>query len=127
MWTIFPHISIAAFDAEGKVYMVSQLFPGETVEESITVQHFVHTEPPNDAQTKAVAERMAFLEHVVRDEDYYTGRRIQRAAKTGAKRYFMFGKNETGGQRFHRWVDALVEADDADLAELFSNGIELPT
>ena len=45
---------------------------------------------------------MGFLEHVVRDEDYYTGNRIQKAVKTGAKSEFLFGRNEWGGQRFHR-------------------------
>ncbi len=54
--------------------------------------------------------------HVVNDEDYYTGRRIQRALKTGAKSEILFGRNEGGGQRFHRWVDQLIELDDAELA-----------
>ena len=52
--------------------------------------------------------------HVVRDEDYFTGNRIQRAAKTGAKKEFLFGRNEAGGQRFHGWVDRLVAAETGD-------------
>jgi hypothetical protein len=67
---------------------------------------------------------MKFLDHVVRDEDYYTGLRIQRAVKTGAKSEFLFGRNEGGGQRFHRWVDALVRADDDELPGLFAGGID---
>jgi hypothetical protein len=31
---------------------------------------------------------------VVRDEDYYTGLRIQRSVKTGMKTHFLFGRNE---------------------------------
>ena len=80
--------------------------------------------PPDDAQADLVAERMAFLERVVRDEDYYTGLRIQRSVKTGAKDSFLFGRNEGGGQRFHRWVDALVATDDDQFAGLFESGIE---
>jgi hypothetical protein len=40
-----------------------------------------------------------------------TGNGIQRAAKTGAKSEFLFGRNEGGGQRFHGWVDRLVAAE----------------
>ncbi len=120
VWTIFPHVSIASFDAGGKLYMVSQLFPGDTVGESVTVQHFLASSEPDEERMKLVAQQMEFLRHVVTNEDYYTGLRIQRAAKTGAKSEFLFGRNEGGGQRFHRWLAALLEADDADLPALFA-------
>jgi hypothetical protein len=62
---------------------------------------------------------------VVRDEDYYTGNRIQRAVKTGAKTEFLFGRNEGPCQRFHGWVDALVgAATPADTAALFATATE---
>jgi hypothetical protein len=57
---------------------------------------------------------------VVRDEDYFTGLRIQRALQTGALSDVLFGRNEGGGQRFHRFVDALLAADDAELPALFA-------
>ena len=120
VWTIFPHVSIAAFDAGGRVWMVSQLFPGKAVGESITVQNFLHTQPPDDEQAEIMVSRMAFNHHVVQDEDYYTGLRIQRAVETGAKKEFIFGRNEGGAHRFHRWVQAIIEADtDDELAQLF--------
>jgi phenylpropionate dioxygenase-like ring-hydroxylating dioxygenase large terminal subunit len=122
VWTIFPHISIADFDADGKLYMVSQLFPGATADESITVPNFLATTDPEGRQDQ-IAGVMKFLEHVVRDEDYFTGNRIQKAVKTGAKSEFLFGRNEAGGQRFHRWVEALLRADDDQLGKLFSQGI----
>jgi hypothetical protein len=31
----------------------------------------------------------------------------------------LFGRNEGGGQRFHRWVDALLATNDTDLSGLF--------
>ena len=119
VWTIFPHISIASFDSGGRVFMVSQLFPGDDPSSSVTVQTFLHTQPDEPGQAERVAETMAFLHHVVQDEDYYTGLRLQRALKTGAKDHVLFGRNEGGGQRFHRWVDALLSTDDADLSGLF--------
>jgi carnitine monooxygenase subunit len=48
VWTIFPHVSIAAFDAGGKIFMVSQLFPGPTVEASFTIQNFLHVLPQEE-------------------------------------------------------------------------------
>ncbi len=122
VWTIFPHVSVAAFDAGGKLYMVSQLFPGTTVGESLTIQNFLHTRPADDQQAALVAERMEFLGRVVADEDYYTGLRIQRAVKTGAKDELLFGRNEGGGHRFHRWVDAVVAADDSELEAVLASG-----
>lgn len=124
VWTIFPHISIAEFDAEGKIFMVSQLFPGDTPDESTTIQNFLAVDEPSPESLKAVKDQMAFLLQVVRDEDYATGKRIQRTIKTGSTGDVLFGRNELGGQRFHRWVDAILETEDADLDQLFARGIE---
>jgi phenylpropionate dioxygenase-like ring-hydroxylating dioxygenase large terminal subunit len=120
VWTIFPHVSIAAFDAGGKVHMVSQLFPGDAPGGSTTIQTFLHTQPPDDAQRELMAERMAFNFRVVNDEDYATGLRIQRSLQAGAKDVVLFGRNEGGGQRFHRFLDRLLATEDADVAELFA-------
>ena len=122
VWTIFPHISIARFDAGGPIYMISQLFPGDTPETSVTVQNFLAMFDPTDEQKEVIAKQMEFLLHVVRDEDYFTGNRIQKTVKTGAKSHFMFGRNEAGGQRFHSYVDALVNAaDDAAYADVLAS------
>ena len=124
VWTVFPHLSIAGFDAGGRLYMVSQLFPGDTPETSVTVQNFLATFEPDEASLSLIDKQMDFLMHVVRDEDYYTGKRIQRAVKTGAKQAVLFGRNEGAGQRFHDWVDALIEADDEQAMALLSNAAE---
>ena len=125
VWTIFPHVSITDFDAGGKIYLVSQLFPGSTPDDSITVQNFLATFDPDEDQQKKIESTMKFLEHVVRDEDYFTGNRIQKALKTGARSDCLFGRNEAGGQRFHRWVEALIRADDDQLPKLFREGVAL--
>ncbi len=125
VWTIFPHISIASFDAGGKLYMVSQLFPGDTPETSVTTQHFLAVDAPDGDRMNVIEKQMDFLMHVVRDEDYYTGNRIQRAVKTGAKAEFLFGRNEGPCQRFHEWVEDLIHADtEADTAMLFAGAGE---
>lgn len=111
VWTVFPHVSVAGFDAGGRLYMISQLFPGATPETSVTIQNFLATFEPDDEQRSMIDKQMDFLLHVVRDEDYYTGLRIQRAVKTGAKAEFIFGRNEGPCQRFHGWVEDLVHAE----------------
>ena len=58
----------------------------------------------------------------MRDEDYATGLRQQKALKNGGRSHVLFGENEGGAQRFHQWVDKVIAADDDELAALFANG-----
>ena len=102
VWTIFPHVSFAGGNGGG---LISLLFPGSEPGQSVTLQHYYTAAEP-DAQRRTEAEqRAAFLEKVVRDEDYFTGLRLQRALATGAKEHVVFGRNEGGGQRFHTVLD----------------------
>ena len=123
VWTVFPHVSIADFEAGGKIYMVSQLFPGTGVGESLTIQSFLATTAPDDAGQAEIARTMQFLLQVVRDEDYATGLRIQRALEADPNRDVLFGRNEWGGQRFHRFVAVLLRAEDPELPALFAAGV----
>ena len=123
VWTIFPHVSIASFDGGGgRGVMISQLFPGDSPGASVTVQSYVMEKAPNDEQRVAAEAQFKLLEYVVKEEDYATGLRQQRALMTGAKSHVMFGRNEGGGQRFHGWLERLIETDDADLQALFTTG-----
>ncbi len=119
VWTIFPHVSIATFDAGGRGVLVSQLFPGRSVGESITVQSYLLEDEPDEERRAAADKMFELLGYVVREEDYATGLRQQRALATGANRDVLFGRNEGGGQRFHRWVEHLLDLDDAALARAF--------
>jgi hypothetical protein len=123
IWTIFPHVSIGTFDADGPFFMISQLFPGERVDSSITYQTFLSPAPPGEENREGIEKQMKFLQRVVRDEDYAVGKTIGRNLATGAKPNALFGRNEGGGQRFHSWVDALIEAEESDLPEIFSRKI----
>ncbi|MBD2843335.1 aromatic ring-hydroxylating oxygenase subunit alpha [Erythrobacter rubeus] len=122
VWTIFPHISIASFYGGGqRGAMISQLFPGETVGTSTTTQYYVmENQPETDEQVKSAHEQFDFLEVVVRDEDYATGKRQHEALQSGMMKEVLFGKNERGGQVFHQWVDKLTNASDEELLEIFS-------
>jgi nitrite reductase/ring-hydroxylating ferredoxin subunit len=131
VWTIFPNISIAG-GRRGRgsgagIYMVSQLFPGKTPLESITVQNFLSFSTPDTVDQQELAAYMALMIDVVAGEDYSTGFNVQKALATGAKPFSLFGRNEGGGQLFHRWVETLIDTDDAGLPGLFAEGIGLRT
>ncbi|MGB3711558.1 MAG: aromatic ring-hydroxylating dioxygenase subunit alpha [Erythrobacter sp.] len=122
VWTIFPHISIASFYGGGqRGAMISQLFPGDTVGESTTTQYYVmENQPETDEQVASAREQFDFLEVVVRDEDYATGKRQHKALQSGMLDHVLFGKNERGGQQFHQWVEKLTHASDAQLQDIFA-------
>ncbi len=122
VWTIFPHISIASFYGGGqRGAMISQLFPGNGVGESYTTQFYVmENKPETDADVKSAHEQFDFLEIVVRDEDYKTGKRQHEALQSGLLKEVLFGKNERGGQVFHQWVEKLTNASDEELLHIFA-------
>ena len=105
VWTIFPHISIAGGNGGGQV---AQLFPGPTPDSSITTLNYYTAAEPDEEQRAAAEQRADFVAAVVRDEDYATGLELQRALAAGGKRDVLFGRNEGGGQRFHRILDDYV-------------------
>ncbi len=122
VWTIFPHISIASFYGGGqRGALISQLFPGDTVETSTTTQYYVmENQPETEDQVASAHDQFDFLETVVRDEDYATGKRQHEALQSGMLDHVLFGRNERGGQVFHQWVDRLTRASEAELAEIFA-------
>jgi hypothetical protein len=99
--------------------MISQLFPGETALESTTVQNYLMEKPPTDEQREAADKMFGMLEFVVREEDYATGLRQQRALQSGARSHVLFGRNEGGGQRFHGYTDRLIAMSDEELVKEF--------
>ncbi len=121
VWTIFPHISIASFDGGGgRGVMISQLFPGDTPQESRTVQNYVmETLPPTDEMRNAAQEQFKLLKYVVEEEDYATGLAQQRALMHRPGTEVLFGRNEGGGQHFHGFLDTLLKTEDAELPALF--------
>ena len=122
VWTIFPHISIASFYGGGqRGAMISQLFPGDEVGESYTTQYYVmENKPETEADVKSAHEQFDFLEIVVRDEDYKTGKRQHEALQSGLLKEVLFGRNERGGQVFHQWVEKLTNASDDELKAIFA-------
>ena len=122
VWTIFPNISIAGHPGTGG-YMVSMMFPGEKVTESVTIQNFLRYQPADEEEKAKLVDFMKFMMTVVNEEDYMTGLNVQRALATGAKRISVFGRNELGGQLFHRWVELLANTPDEALPSVLRAGL----
>jgi len=125
VWTIFPHVSIASFDGGGRSVMISQLFPGADPGSSCTIQNYLmETAPATEEARRAADEQFAFLKRVVTEEDYATGLALQKNLAVGAKDHVLFGRNEAGGQNFHRWVERILAAEDDELGALFAGAGE---
>ena len=101
--------------------LISQLFPGDEVGSSTTVQSYLMEQEPDEATRAAAEKQMELLEYVVREEDYATGLRQQRALRTGARSTVLFGRNEGGGRCFHEWVDRILSCEDDQLQGLFAS------
>ena len=78
--------------------------------------------PSSDEAVAEAKEQFDLLKYVVQEEDYATGIALQKNLPTGAKSHVLFGRNESGGQNFHRWVDAILETPDEELPKLFQTG-----
>lgn len=124
VWTIFPHVSIASF-GEGDVrgVLISQLFPGDTPGESYTIQNYLLEKAPDQAQIEAAHAQFDLLKYVVEQEDYATGLKQQKSLRTGARDHILFGRNEAGGQRFHRWLKEILATEDDKLNDLFRSAL----
>jgi len=122
VWTIFPHISIASFyGGNARAVLISQLFPGDGVGDSVTTQYYLMEREPSDPETIVGAhQQFDFLKTVVQDEDYSTGKRQHDALMSGMTSHVLFGRNEGGGQAFHRWAERLVAASDEELKGIFA-------
>ena len=83
------------------------------------MQSYLLAEEPDAAGRERAKVQADFLEGVVRNEDYSTGLALQQAAANGAKKEFLFGRNEGGNQRFHQWVDRILGLEDPELGAAF--------
>lgn len=122
-WIVYPNVSINGFYKGGRGVLVSQILPGNTVDESITVQTYLTREEPTGTDCAEVAQLFDFLGRVVATEDLPTSHAQQKALSTGILNSRRFGRNEDGLQQFHRWTNTLLDTPDGELDRLFKDGI----
>ena len=121
-WIIYPNVSINSFYKGGRGVLISQILPGATVEESVTVQTYLLENEPDDAERAEAQKLFEFLGDVVNGEDLPTSFDQQRTMSTGMIDAVRFGRNEGGLQRFHEWTEQILGTADEDLDELFRSG-----
>ncbi|WP_420437279.1 aromatic ring-hydroxylating oxygenase subunit alpha [Candidatus Poriferisocius sp.] len=106
--SIFPNVSISGI--LGDFCLLSQLFPGPTVDTSLTIQTVLcRHEPSSDEERKIAEQFSALVLQAVRDEDYWVGFQIQNALKSGATAEVLFGRNEPSLQHYHHAVERYAE------------------
>lgn len=103
----FPNLSISG--VLGDHCLVSQVYPGDTPDTTITRQTVLAArKPETDEQREATATFSAMVLKAVRDEDYRIGFQIQAGLSSGANKVFTIGRNEIALQHYHNWVARLV-------------------
>ncbi|MYB09545.1 MAG: aromatic ring-hydroxylating dioxygenase subunit alpha [Acidimicrobiia bacterium] len=106
--SIFPNVSISGI--LGDYCLLSQLFPGPTVDTSLTIQTVLCRHEPTTEEEQQVAEQFsALVLQAVRDEDYWVGFQIQNALKSRATSEVLFGRNEPSLQHYHHAVERYAE------------------
>ncbi len=106
--SIFPNVSISGI--LGDFALVSQLYPGPTVNSTRTVQTVLCRHEPSTDDEQAAARNFSNLVlQAVRDEDYWMGFQIQEALTSQATEVLMFGRNEPTLQHYHRAVARYAE------------------
>jgi phenylpropionate dioxygenase-like ring-hydroxylating dioxygenase large terminal subunit len=104
---IFPNISISG--QPGRAMMISRMEPGPAVAESTVVQyHYSRTPITTDEEIAEIEARRVTYGAVTRDEDFVTVVGINRGLPAFGDGSFLFGRNESGNQNLHRWVEKLI-------------------
>lgn len=106
---VFPNFQLSGI--RGGHCLVSQILPGTTPEDSVTIQTILASKKPETPEEIADSEafsRMALV--AVGEEDYPIGFGIQKGLRSGANDHFLIGRNEPGIQHYHRTVAELAGA-----------------
>lgn len=106
---IFPNFQLSGI--RGGHCLVSQILPGETPDESVTIQTILAARKPETPEEIADSQAFSALAwKAVAEEDYPIGFGIQAGLKSGANDHFLIGRNEPGIQHYHRTVGELAGA-----------------
>lgn len=104
---VFPNFQLSGI--RGGHCLVSQILPGETPEQSVTIQTILSARKPETAEEIADSEAFSALAwEAVSEEDYPIGFGIQQGLRSGANDRFLIGRNEPGIQHYHRTVAELA-------------------
>lgn len=107
--SVFPNTSISG--VLGDHCLVSQVFPGPTLETTVTRQSILCAQPPGTEEQRAATQAFSDMTlRAVRDEDYAMGFGIQKTLRSRANEAFVFGRNEPALQHYHDCVARFSKA-----------------
>lgn len=108
IYCVFPNFQISGI--VGGYFLVSQILPGQTAKEGITVQTILTAKKPEtDEEIEQAKSFRDMAYHAVEEEDYPIGFGIQSGLASGANEHFLIGRNEPGLQHYHRQVAELAK------------------
>ena len=104
--SVFPNLSVSGI--VGGHCLVSQVFPGRSLDETITRQTVLcaprRADEPEPAWREAAETFSRLTLEAVRDEDYQVVATVQQALRSGANESFLLGRNEPAVQHYHNMV-----------------------
>jgi phenylpropionate dioxygenase-like ring-hydroxylating dioxygenase large terminal subunit len=99
---IFPNVSISG--GHGDTIQLSRLFPGPTVDRSLTAQHQYFRYPVDGDMVEIAEAKRLVYEQVVRDEDCATIFGISNSLAAIGDGHVLFGRNEPANHHLHRTI-----------------------
>ncbi len=104
----FPNIAVSA--VMGGYCLVNQVFPGDTLESTITRQTIlVRDIPTTDGEKRHVDEFADIVLRAIRDEDTPINRGIVQGLMSGRSQGVVIGRNEPAVQHFHKSLERIME------------------
>jgi nitrite reductase/ring-hydroxylating ferredoxin subunit len=101
---LFPNVSISG--QPGRTTMVSIIQPGEAVDRSLVHQTQYSRVPIDSPElVQELETRRKVYATITGEEDFDTVVDINRALKAMGGTDFLFGRNESGNQNLHGWVE----------------------
>lgn len=113
-WILFPNVSLNHYKLSERVMVISQVLPGSTPDSSVTIQTYLTENRPGPASEPEVDEFVAFIKHVVGEEDLPMSRKQQAVLSSGLLPKVQFGRNEVGLQNYYAWLEQILAASDSE-------------
>jgi len=114
--SVFPNFSVSGI--VGGHCLVSQIFPGATLDETVTRQYILCASGEQDEAWLDGAREFSQLSlEAVRDEDYAIVHTVQSGLRSGANEDFLLGRNEPAVQHYHDMVARIADATADELTE----------
>ena len=105
---IFPNFQLSGI--LGGHCLVSQIFPGDTPDTTVTIQSILSArKPETDEELEACEAFSKLANYAVKQEDYPIGFGIQQGLASGANDHFVIGRNEPGIQHYHHTVERVMK------------------